>query len=142
MGDEDDFGDDGAFQRCWEQKNTQVSEVREQEGWGRLISIYTPIFNSRETMVGIVGCDFDAEELYSAVRSQTVHQIIVALCFLVAGLGIMFLFLRMIFGRIQAIDGILKEIAEGEGDLTKRIKILHHDEIGELGEYFNQPWKK
>jgi methyl-accepting chemotaxis protein len=30
-----------------------------------------------------------------------------------------------------------KDVAEGEGDLTKRIPITAHDEIGELGKWFN-----
>lgn len=33
---------------------------------------------------------------------------------------------------------ILKEIAHGEGDLTKRIKVTSNDEIGELASWFNQ----
>jgi methyl-accepting chemotaxis protein len=142
MGDEQDFSDDVAFNKCWKEKSTQVSGLLHQEDWGWLVSVYTPILNSRGTMVGIVGCDFDAEGLYNEIRAQTIHQIIVASVFLVIGFGLMFVFLRMIFGRIRTIDGILKEISEGEGDLTKRIQVLHQDEIGELGGYFNRTLEK
>lgn len=37
----------------------------------------------------------------------------------------------------QAVD-MLKNIATGEGDLTKRLEINSKDEIGEMGKWFNQ----
>jgi methyl-accepting chemotaxis protein len=142
LGDKQDTSHDDAFKRSWELKTTQVSELQYQEGFGRLVSIYTPIFNSQGTMVGIVGCDFDADDLYHEIQTQAMHQIVVASVFLLAGLGIMIMFMRMIFRRINTISRILREISEGEGDLTRRIKILHQDEIGELGIYFNSTLEK
>jgi methyl-accepting chemotaxis protein len=38
---------------------------------------------------------------------------------------------------IQGTVGMLKDIAEGEGDLTKRLEITSQDEIGDLGHWFN-----
>ncbi len=37
----------------------------------------------------------------------------------------------------RSVSGSLKEIAEGGGDLTKRIEIAAKDELGELAEHFN-----
>jgi methyl-accepting chemotaxis protein len=31
----------------------------------------------------------------------------------------------------------LRDIAQGQGDLTKRVDVVTQDEIGELGGYFN-----
>jgi methyl-accepting chemotaxis protein len=36
----------------------------------------------------------------------------------------------------------LKDIAEGEGDLTKRLEIANHDELGEVSSCFNQFMEK
>ncbi|MBF0227523.1 MAG: cache domain-containing protein [Desulfobacterales bacterium] len=38
---------------------------------------------------------------------------------------------------IQRASAMLKNIAKGEGDLTKRLKIQSKDEIGELAQWFN-----
>ena len=38
---------------------------------------------------------------------------------------------------IQGTVGMLKDIAEGEGDLTKRLEITSQDEIGDMGHWFN-----
>ena len=143
LGDEEDTSDyDKAFGKCWAEKTIQFSDIQYQEGWGLLISIYVPIFNSRGTMVGIVGCDFDAEALDKEIRLHTVRQIIMAVCFMAAGMVLMWLFAGIIFNRIKTIGSYLKDISEGEGDLTKKITINHRDEIDVLGGHFNKTLEK
>ncbi len=39
--------------------------------------------------------------------------------------------------RINKVVDILKDIAEGEGDLTRRISVTSKDEVGELAKWFN-----
>lgn len=38
---------------------------------------------------------------------------------------------------LAAVDAILKDLAEGEGDLTKRVPVTGKDEIGSLASWFN-----
>ncbi len=38
---------------------------------------------------------------------------------------------------VQKTVALLKDVSEGEGDLTKRLEVASHDEIGELAQYFN-----
>jgi methyl-accepting chemotaxis protein len=143
LGDEEDTaGYDSAFKKCWKEKSTGFSGLHYEDGWGWMVSVYTPILNSRGVMVGIVGCDFDGTDVHEEIRNRTMQQIILGLCFTAAGLAIMFFFLKLIFSRLKTINSLLKEISDGEGDLTRRIKILHQDEIGELGKYFNKTLEK
>jgi methyl-accepting chemotaxis protein len=44
---------------------------------------------------------------------------------------------RAVISRLLNVLAILKDIAEGEGDLTRRIPVSHQDEIGQLATYFN-----
>jgi methyl-accepting chemotaxis protein len=44
---------------------------------------------------------------------------------------------RSIFLRLDDVIGRMKDVAEGEGDLTKRIEINSNDEVAELGRWFN-----
>jgi|GEM_PF-5487826 len=48
-----------------------------------------------------------------------------------------FFVLKLITGPLNETLGILKNIAEGEGDLTLRLKSTSNDEIGELAKWFN-----
>jgi len=46
--------------------------------------------------------------------------------------------LRMMFSRpVRAMIDRVRDIAEGEGDLTARIEIKREDELGQLGKFFN-----
>ena len=62
---------------------------------------------------------------------------------LVAGIGLMFavslgfLMARMITKPINSVVAGLKDAAEGEGDLTKRLEVNSTDEVGELAKWFN-----
>ena len=53
---------------------------------------------------------------------------------LLTGIGLSRSFTRP----IRRVTAMLKDISEGEGDLTKRLDVVSQDEIGELANYFNQ----
>lgn len=63
--------------------------------------------------------------------------IIGTLLAVVIGSVIAFFVIRGIMTPIHSTNKILKDIAEGQGDLTKRVDVKSSDEIGEMGEYFN-----
>jgi methyl-accepting chemotaxis protein len=56
----------------------------------------------------------------------------------VAGLVITLIVSRGIVNPIRQTNAMLQDIAEGEGDLTKRIAVNSRDEIGQLGNNFNR----
>jgi methyl-accepting chemotaxis protein len=139
LGAEEDVGGyDPAFAKTWATKEIQASGLMFQKDWGWLVSVYAPILNSRGEMVGITGCDFDAEILFAGLRRAISRQIMLGLALLAAGILFMRFFMRMIFPRLAKISDILKEISEGEGDLTTRIGIKKMDEIGVMAYHFNQ----
>ncbi len=49
---------------------------------------------------------------------------------------------RKITSPIRQTVAVLKDISEGEGDLTKRLAVTTRDEVGDLAQYFNQFVKK
>ncbi len=44
---------------------------------------------------------------------------------------------KIVIVPIKKTAGMVKDIAQGEGDLTRRLEIQSKDEIGELGQWFN-----
>ena len=56
------------------------------------------------------------------------------------GAALLFIFaLRMMFARpIRTLIDRIRDIAQGEGDLTQRIEVRSKDEIGQLGRWFNE----
>ncbi|MDR0878762.1 MAG: methyl-accepting chemotaxis protein [Treponema sp.] len=131
-----------SFTRAWQTKKSEHSNMSKDPEYGYVVSAFTPILNSRGDMVGIVGCDFDAEELHDMIESQTLRMALIALGLAVIGVVAMVVFMRMIFVRLGNVSNILHGISEGDGDLTTRIKIKKMDEIGTLATYFNQTLDK
>lgn len=79
----------------------------------------------------------------AALSDFTINLIIAALIvllFLLAGIGIAvsLKIISTITGPLNIITDALKDISEGEGDLTKRINIDSADELGRMAQYFNR----
>jgi methyl-accepting chemotaxis protein len=139
LGWEEDTSDyDSAFLKTWQTREIQASSLMFQGDWGWLVSVYAPVFNSQGTMVGIIGCDFGAQRLFEGLRREIIRQILLDLALIVLGCFFVWFSMRMIFPRLAKVGEILKEISEGEGDLTTRIEISKMDEIGIMANYFNR----
>ncbi|AHF04658.1 methyl-accepting chemotaxis protein [Marichromatium purpuratum 984] len=72
----------------------------------------------------------------SAKRAATVMLGVAVLCIAV-GVGVMLLVARVIVSRIHGVSETMRDIAEGEGDLTREIETLGKDELAELAVAFN-----
>ena len=138
LGDEEDTSEyDDAFRRTVISGKTEAGDLVYQDGWGWLVSIYSPLKNSAGRIVGIIACDFDGQYLHDSIVSEKRQQVTIGVISVLIGIALALLFMRMIFSPLDNINGILKEISMGEGDLTKRIHIDKKNEIGKLADYFN-----
>jgi len=76
------------------------------------------------------------------VRDMTFFTIILTLIALVAAAVIVYFTLHSITKPIVTVATTLKDISEGEGDLTRHIDVDSKDEIGDLAHYFNKTLQK
>jgi len=60
-----------------------------------------------------------------------------SLVFFAVGIVIALLISRSILLPVKNCAALLRDISEGEGDLTKRLPVESNDEIGQLAQYFN-----
>ncbi len=67
------------------------------------------------------------------------RTIITAAIFVAIAMGLLFAWLttHSITGPIRDVTAGLRDVAEGEGDLTKRLNIGYKNEVGELASWFN-----
>jgi|GEM_PF-599194 len=77
-------------------------------------------------------------EMEGQIGSSTAVITVVSLVALVLGLLIALFLTRIIIHPINQVVEALKDISQGEGDLTRRIDIDTKDEIGELAHWFNR----
>jgi methyl-accepting chemotaxis protein len=110
-------------------------------GKGRLFCIYPFFVGGTETAWAVMSSVEEATVL-AEVQSLTQFTIFIALAFILITTVITFLVSRNIAKPILTVSETLKDISEGEGDLTKSITIKSQDEIGDLAHYFNLTLEK
>jgi len=117
--------DGGSVHYLWpkpgkEQPVAKLSFVKRFAPWGWVIG------------TGIYIDDVDAAWRRSALTAGGL-----ALACLIPLLAVSLTTSRSIFRRLADMADRVKDVAEGEGDLTKRIPLTAHDEIGEVAKWFN-----
>jgi methyl-accepting chemotaxis protein len=78
----------------------------------------------------------------ASVHTLTQFTIIIAVVAVILSAIIIFFIATNIAKPIINVSLTLKDISEGEGDLTKSIKVASKDEIGDLAHYFNLTLEK
>ena len=76
------------------------------------------------------------------VESITKFTVILGIIAIVLAVVIVYLFLNGMTRPIITVANTLKDISEGEGDLTRTIAVNSKDEIGDLALYFNKTLEK
>jgi len=66
------------------------------------------------------------------IKSIILFVVVILICILSS-----FIIKKVIVKKLHRVTDILKDISEGDGDLTKRVEIDSRDEIGTMAKYFN-----
>jgi len=105
---------------------------------------YKPVFAANgKDVIGILFIGNEMTEIEKTIDANALEQIklisVVAVVILLASIlvnSVSFKFILL--SPINSATGVLVEIAEGEGDLTKRLTTKRTDEIGDMSRYFNK----
>ncbi len=88
--------------------------------------------------VVLAGADELARQLTDMNRAAMTQQLIGALIVLALALGTMLVIARSITGPIRQMVSLVDDIADGDGDLTKRLESRSRDELGALTRGINR----
>ena len=97
------------------------SGLENQDGWGWAVSSYQAIKTSSGRIVGFIGVDFDMTDFVSVMHFQILIIVILAVSFVLLGIGLVTLFTSSIFGKMDAVAQSMERISQGAADLTARI---------------------
>ncbi len=93
--------------------------------------------------LGAVSMKISLEKVYSAVHSFMLKILAVAIGLSIPLLLFIYLFIRTFVTRpLKEMTSGLADIAQGEGDLTRRLTVHSRDEIGQASMVFNQVMEK
>jgi len=73
--------------------------------------------------------------MLSEFRTSAIIATIIAVVIIIALLGML---IRVLMQPLHVMTRAMQDIADGEGDLTRRLSIQNHDEFGILGNAFNR----
>ncbi len=94
-------------------------------------------FKSVEGQEWIVGVNVPEAEILAPVKSLGRINLLVATVVIAIGTVLIFFVTSTVVKPINRVVAGLRDAAEGDGDLTKRIDIKRTDEVGELARWFN-----
>lgn len=77
-------------------------------------------------------------EFMGTVNSLRIRMYITGIIILLIALAIIFFIARAMVQPVQKVVFALRDIAQGEGDLTVRLPVQGNDEVTDLSEYFNE----
>jgi len=108
----------------------------ELDGVERILT-FTPV-KGLPSVNWYVGLSIDKDKAYSTLsefRASAIIATIIAVVIIMILLGML---IRVLMQPLLVMGKAMRDIAQGEGDLTKRLRVHSHDEFGELATSFNQ----
>ncbi|WP_062838331.1 methyl-accepting chemotaxis protein PctA, partial [Pseudomonas aeruginosa] len=114
---------------------TGFSEA-ELHGHTRILA-FTPI-KGLPSVTWYLALSIDKDKAYAMLSKFRVSAIAAALISIVAILVLLGLLIRLLMQPLHLMGRAMQDIAQGEGDLTKRLKVTSNDEFGTLANAFNR----
>ncbi|UTC87923.1 methyl-accepting chemotaxis protein [Treponema denticola] len=106
-------------------ENRYIASYAKIAATGRIVIINAPV-----------------SEFMGAVDTLRISMITIGVVVLIVSLIVVFFVAHAMIKPVKVVVGALKDIAQGEGDLTVRLPVHGNDEVTDLSNYFNQTISK
>ena len=114
-----------------------VAAGKEEAGYSAgSLKVFRDILSGGER-VGSIYLESDTEEMRSRLENYTFITILIGFLSFFVSLLVASRLQRYVTEPLRQVVDRMKDIARGEGDLTKRLEVTGKDEIGEVAEAFN-----
>jgi methyl-accepting chemotaxis protein len=115
--------------------SSELSEV-ELDGVERLLT-----FTKVEGLPSVnwyVGLSIDKDKAYATLSKFRASAVVATIVAVIATVVLLGMLIRVLMQPLLLMGRAMRDIAQGEGDLTKRLNVQSRDEFGELATSFNQ----
>ncbi|MEX6501794.1 methyl-accepting chemotaxis protein [Pseudomonas zhanjiangensis] len=115
--------------------SSEISEA-EENGSTRILT-FSPV-KGLPSVQWYVGLSIDKSKAYAALTEFRASALIATLIAVAVIMGLLGMLIRVLMQPLHSLSRTMQDIAQGEGDLTKRLDIQSKDEFGELAGAFNR----
>lgn len=112
----------------------EINRVRYTINGSFYIAASSPVPNLNYRLVAIV----PEAELYESLNNATMKTVLFTSVIILIFAFIVMILAKTISSPIKATAKLLKEISEGDGDLTHKLRVSSQDEVGVLCDSFNR----
>ena len=109
--------------------NADVDDEAYEDEWGKHYSSYSPVFNSSNKVIGVVGVDFSADWYEEQISGYIRKVVILSLTILILSAALILFIVKKISKSFLTLNDKLCDVADGSGDLTKNVEIMSGDEF-------------
>ncbi len=135
FGDVEDVEEYPLIPVIYDTGKAQAGEMVYSSEWGAIIYAYAPIKNEAGEVIGLVGADFDAENIAKILSERRMSALVITAIMVFTSLIIIVLFTRLLVKPLRLLTQQVELVKDG--DLTIEITSLkRQDEIGRLAEAF------
>lgn len=122
--------------KTFEEGKPQLGELTNDEEYGATITAYVPLTAKDGTLLGIIGADFDATNVYALMADNRRTTIYITLGIIAAGMLLVFALASYLTRPLIRLTSQVAKVREG--DMTVEINTDRKDEIGHLASTFQQ----
>ncbi len=122
------------------EKKTNMVETTfnwDEEGKSNILSGYAAIMDG-DAYLGLLGLDISDKNVSMMLRKTLIIYIVISVAAVVAAVIVTLIMSRMISVPLRRLVMSLHDMAEGEGDLTSKLRVTSSDELGQAAREFNR----
>lgn len=103
----------------------------------QVITATAPAKTKAGEIVGAVFIEYDATSLSEALRSAMTKIVVIAAIIVIICSVLMLIIIQRILVGLKKVNKKIRDIVEADGDLTQKVEVKSHDEIGEIASHIN-----
>lgn len=115
----------------------KVQNYIESNKYGDLISVYVPIEDKDGTIIGALGCDYNATEILNNLKEMLKMFIWVGTICGIAAIIILNIIVGRIIKNLRTVNEKIYDLVNNEGDLTQELEVSTGDEMELIADNVN-----
>lgn len=111
-------------------------ELTLNKNWGGLASAFVPIRNEDGKVIGMLGADLEADQVFDQLKDLQNTMLITAVMIAALGIPVSILFAYVLVRSLKQLQAKMQLVKQG--DLTVQINNNRNDEVGSVASAFQQ----